>query len=275
MARVRVGIRKGSLSNSLLLDLNGGEIAAYSLRKLKASYTGPVIRVRRSIDNSELDIYYLNNTLDYISLSVFCYGFNGYVVKWYDQSGNGYHAQQAVLNNQPKIYDSIEGLVKINGNYSIKFDGISSQLIQEIPEFTSTTSLFGVSKITNLTQNTYWGNYNDSSYGSCLGIVNGSTRIQNINNTYRNYSEKFTTNFALETFIRDISNNWTWYEQSTSKGTKTLAGGMNLTSIGARYGASARLWSDAYLCELIYYPIDKSLERIDIENNINSHYNIY
>jgi len=38
-----------------LLDLYGGASAAYSLRKLKGSYNGPVVEVRRSSDDAEAD----------------------------------------------------------------------------------------------------------------------------------------------------------------------------------------------------------------------------
>ena len=55
--QTRVGWRPyvSSLS-SLLLDTYTGATVAYSLRKLKSTYSGSSIRVRRSIDNSEKDI---------------------------------------------------------------------------------------------------------------------------------------------------------------------------------------------------------------------------
>lgn len=282
LGQARLGWRNNVNPNlqELMLDTYNNTTAAYSLRKLNSNYNGPAIRVIRSIDNLEQDIYFLNNELDVNSLSTFCFGFNGYITKWYDQSGNNYHAEQIVLNGQPQIYDSINGIITTNGKYAIKFNGQeltgTQFLINPIPNFTSTLSVFGVSKITNTGQNVYFGNYNDSSYGTGLGIVNGAVRIQNINNTNRSYAGQiFTTNFALETFIRDISNNWTWYEQSVSKGTKSIGGEMNLRSIGARAGSSVRIYSDAYLCELLYYSSDESLNRNAIETNINNYYTIY
>ena len=75
---------------SLLLDLYGANVlAAYSVRKLSSSYTGDAIRVRRSSDNSEQDIGFdVNGDLDTSALTTFVGANNGYVVKWYDQSGN-------------------------------------------------------------------------------------------------------------------------------------------------------------------------------------------
>ena len=56
----------------LLLDTYPNAAAAYSLRKLSTSYQGPAIRVRRSSDNQEQDIYFdsLSN-LDTNSLTSF------------------------------------------------------------------------------------------------------------------------------------------------------------------------------------------------------------
>lgn len=54
-----------------LLDSYSGGSAAYSLRKLRAAYTGSAIRVRRASDNSEQDIGFVNNQLDTASLLSF------------------------------------------------------------------------------------------------------------------------------------------------------------------------------------------------------------
>jgi hypothetical protein len=54
-----------------LLNKYPGAVAAYSLRKLDKSYTGSAIRVRRSSDNAEQDIRFVNNQLDTESLATF------------------------------------------------------------------------------------------------------------------------------------------------------------------------------------------------------------
>jgi len=55
----------------LLLNLYSGAAAAYSLRKINGSYSGPAIRVRRSSDSTEQDIGFLNGELDKIALTAF------------------------------------------------------------------------------------------------------------------------------------------------------------------------------------------------------------
>jgi hypothetical protein len=55
----------------LLLDTYSGAAVAFSLRKLNSSYSGNAIRVRRSNDNAEQDIGFVNNQLDTGSLGTF------------------------------------------------------------------------------------------------------------------------------------------------------------------------------------------------------------
>ena len=59
-------------NNTALLDTNNGAAAAYSLRNLSSTYTGALIRVRRSIDNLEADFYgTYNGALNYQAMQDF------------------------------------------------------------------------------------------------------------------------------------------------------------------------------------------------------------
>lgn len=72
------GIYLASLTppaSPLLLDTYTGAAVAYSLRQLRTAYTGPAIRVRRSSDNAEQDINFVNGDLDTQSLLDFV-GYN-------------------------------------------------------------------------------------------------------------------------------------------------------------------------------------------------------
>lgn len=76
-----------SASKPYLLDNFTTATGAFSLRKLSKDYVGPAIRVRRSSDNTESDIYFTQSgLLDTISLSGFVGNNSGYITKWYDQS---------------------------------------------------------------------------------------------------------------------------------------------------------------------------------------------
>jgi hypothetical protein len=106
-----------------LLDTYSGASAAYSAaRRLATSYTGSLIRVRRSSDNAEQDIGYNgSNVLDEAALTTFVGAGNGFVTTWYDQSGNGNNETQTTAINQPRIVNS--GTVeKMNSLPSIYFN---------------------------------------------------------------------------------------------------------------------------------------------------------
>jgi len=75
--QVRVGVRPAVTAQQLqtatyLLNSYGGAAVAYSLRKLNSTYVGSAIRVRRSSDNSEMNIGFDGSgNLDIASLSSF------------------------------------------------------------------------------------------------------------------------------------------------------------------------------------------------------------
>ena len=118
-----------ALSTPLLLDesyMSGKVAFAFGLRKLKSTATAS-IRVRRSSDDAEQDIGFDGNDLDTTSLLSFIGANNGIVVKLYDQSGNGNHANHVVSGTkyQPAIVSS-GTLQKINEKatmYSDSADG--------------------------------------------------------------------------------------------------------------------------------------------------------
>ena len=96
----------------LLLDYAPGAAAAYSLRSLSNSYTGPVVTVRRSTDSAELDF-----TAPEVSdgtLAAWCGGGDGFVKVWHDQSLNNRDCTQATTADQPKIVES--GSLILSGN---------------------------------------------------------------------------------------------------------------------------------------------------------------
>ena len=91
-----------------LLDLVPAQAAAaYSLRRLRKSYTGAAIRVRRSSDNSELDVgFTASGNLDTSTLLSFVGAGSGFITTWCDQTGNGRHSIQATAANQPRIVNA-------------------------------------------------------------------------------------------------------------------------------------------------------------------------
>lgn len=77
-------------------------VAAYGMRRLLSSYTGNLLRIRRSSDNAEQDFGYDDNgDLDTAAIATFIGAGSGFVVTWYDQSGGAHNATQATALQQP------------------------------------------------------------------------------------------------------------------------------------------------------------------------------
>ena len=93
-----------------------------SLDLLDSDYTGFCIRVRRSSDNTELDIGFLNGVLDIASLLDFVGSGNGFVSIWYDQSGEGNNLLQTLASRQPQILSNGSFILE-NGKPAMEFDG--------------------------------------------------------------------------------------------------------------------------------------------------------
>lgn len=79
-----------------------GAFGIYGLTRL-VNYSGACLRVRRSSDNTELDIGFSGSNIDSTAMLSFVGAGNGFVVNWYDQSGGGRHLTQATAGNQPQI----------------------------------------------------------------------------------------------------------------------------------------------------------------------------
>jgi hypothetical protein len=109
-------------NNSLICNITDKVMFAYSLRLVNANYNGALIRVRRSRDNAELDIYADQfGKLDIKTLQDFCPTGNAFVTRWYDQSGFARNAFQGTANSQPIII--LNGvLYTINGVPSLNMN---------------------------------------------------------------------------------------------------------------------------------------------------------
>lgn len=114
-----------------------GAAVAFGLRELPGySWTGALIKVRRSSDNTENDFYQgatagsFNTTRGGggTSLESFCSGTNGFIRTWYDQSGNGNNLTQTTAASQPQIVSS-GSVVTVNEKPAIDFVGASSHLL--------------------------------------------------------------------------------------------------------------------------------------------------
>jgi hypothetical protein len=91
------------------LDTYTGASLAFSFRKLRTAYAGSAVRIRESGGNTEADIGFDGNgNFDAAAAAAHIGANSGFIVTWYDQSGNGFDITQATANNQP-IYSASAG----------------------------------------------------------------------------------------------------------------------------------------------------------------------
>jgi hypothetical protein len=127
----------GTPTFSGVLDSLPAPAAAFSVRRLRDAYMGPLIRVRRSTDNATQDIgANVGGRLDVAALESFCGSSSCYVSAWYDQSGSGMNALQATVDRQPRIMNT-GVLDKVNGAPAIKGDGVDDQMIFPLGSLTA------------------------------------------------------------------------------------------------------------------------------------------
>ena len=259
----------------LLLNYYSGAAAAYSLRKLDYTYTGSAIRVRRSSDNAETDIGFVNNNLDTASLLTFCGAGNGFVTTWYDQSGNTRNAVQATSGNQPQIFNA--GNVILQGaKPTLLFDGTNDYF--DASEVTTgyPKSIFLTSKFTSLSTSSEIVIFDSITTNQALFLKAQSNPIaigfgSAIVTTYT-----ATTNLTLYSILHKNTapnvfvNSSNLILNNPNFGSNSFNG----LRIGAVRG-SAALHYNGNINEFIIYGSDQSANRTAIESNINSYYTIY
>ncbi|WP_345257882.1 glycine-rich protein [Flaviaesturariibacter amylovorans] len=76
---------------------------AVGLRRLGSTYTGPLLRLRRSTDGAQQDFGASGNDLDIAAINAWLNGATAYCVTLYDQSGQSNHITQATAASQPVL----------------------------------------------------------------------------------------------------------------------------------------------------------------------------
>jgi hypothetical protein len=260
----------GPLQYIGLLDEYPNSAVAYSLRRLRAGYSGSAIKVRRASDNALQDISFINNELDTATLESFCSGTDGFVHTWYDQSGNGYDVTQAVASRQPKIVNT--GSTITDGTKpSVQFDGGQGLNTTANVSGASDYYPFYVRSIDSASGNYIW----DSQVGRVLiertfiaayyDQTNGFEGSP-LTNSYRLIHMELNSTTGGKVYENGV------YTQAGLSYTQYPMSGQ--TALGSRYDVGAS-WLYGKIQEFILYNTDQSTNRTGIETNINAFYNIY
>jgi hypothetical protein len=269
-----------------LLDSFPSSAAAYSLRNLDKDYLGPLVRVRRSNDNAEQDIYgdYYGN-LDTVGLKNFVGASSGFVTVWYDQSGSARNATQTTAAQQPNIVNTgtvvrntTNGKVVVNwtlaGVYNLFTSNVS--LSGNITTFsvynTATTSVGAI--------NSYGENSNNRRRAQITW--NGGS-----GGTWYHYASAFAANLQIQNIVNNQNViNYTLFDHTNQQMRGRINGGteasgnftlINPASSPIRIGATGLVGEifSGNIFEVIFYNSNQSSNRSGIENNINSYYGIY
>ena len=279
-----VNPREGAVTPpSYLLDTYSAT-TAYSLRQLKTGVS-KVVRVRRSSDNREENFTATEVTDG--TLTGFCGGGDGFVVQWVDQSGNGNTITQSVAANQPRLVNS-GTVLTLNSVGAIQFDGSNDYLTRGTSFNYLHSNDISWCYVANNESNNSAGQVfsNRQTSGSNIGWLSVIDRRTNKLHTfadegatttaYTNLATDNTNSQRLNTFFLDSSDNGEAFLNGVSQSTATLgasvtAGG-NLDIGRQALGGS---YLNGYIQEVIFFSVDESANRADIESDINTHYGIY
>lgn len=265
-----------------LLDTYPNAAAAYSVRKLRAAYTGSAIRVRRSSDNTESDIGFtaLGN-LDTTSLTSFCSGTNGFVTTWYDQSENARNATQTTAANQPQIVSS-GSVITENTKSAIQFTGANTNYMQFSSISTNPFTILWVSKKSNQSGTTsiilagsrngndYMGDDVDNEGNPTAYTGTGIIRTA-LSNTSASGGEN--TQHLAYLNRRNSTQAVGQFNNSNNSYSNSVSSNNAIIDSIAYYGSNYNF--AGVLQEIIIFTSDKSSDRTGISTNINTYYGIY
>jgi hypothetical protein len=249
----------------------GTPAAAYSLRNLSTTYTGNVVDVRRSSDDTE-DSFTAAEVADGTLATWVGAGNDGFVSQWYDQSGNDNHATQGTLASQPKIVD---GGSLVSGG--LDFDGVNDELNFDSSVSLSTNDFYCASVISILDGNTVnitpVSNAAGNRFLISLNYDADQTQMRADDGSF--LTQSFTkAPPANETLISisNVSNTATLRCETISAAVFDTTGkSFTLGSMGER---TPNTYSKHSIKELIIYNADQSNNRTAIEANIGEVYGI-
>ena len=213
-------------------------------------------------------------------------GFDGFVAKWYDQSGNGRDAVQATTTAQPKIVSS-GSLITRGGNPAIECDGLNDffNLPSTIDTFTSASisTMFGTWEVENFTTNSFQrffannnGNVADNGTYVIQNRDNDNIIVTLGNNTIINDNFSGVRKFLYAgvkngTTSYDIDINALNFTGTPGTGAASIPTG---NSIGGSDNGTNRMLN-GWVQEFIFYHSDESSNKTAIRSDINSYYSIY
>ena len=277
LGQIKVGVKPTPAPVPLLLNTYSGAIAAYSLRKLNMNYSGVAIRVRRSSDNTTLDVGFKSDgTLDTTALLTFVGANNGFVSIWYDQSGNGYNLIQNTAANQFRIVyggglDTLNGKVSVVSNYNYANHAFATVTLGTT--YYQPITIMHIGSHTNSASKWLWATLSDSNPNriECYQESNNLLSLYAGANMRLSYTPSINTQRLI----------YAKYDSTNSLlAINNGAGSIGNSGLGRMAGISLNLSSAdysaiSYIQEFLIFQGNQDSNRTGISSNINSFYSIY
>jgi surface protein len=198
---------------------------------------------------------------------------NVYVKSWYDQSGNGIHATQAITSSRPLIISSGSLVTSSFARLSVKFDGVDDYLDTATITVTS-QSIFSVQQ--NITGKSVDVIFGANSANYFTNNIGGNTIINNgFNGDGDGFTGGYTNILSVLSYHRDGTG---IISGSAFSNGVSLTGTTNLTTRVGSYadlGGFSPFTFQGFISEFLLYNNSKLSSRGLIEDNINGYYNIF
>ena len=268
-------IMQGISPVSPILDLYPTAQAAYSLRLLNSSYTGSAIRVRRSSDNAEQNIGFIDIDLNTTELLNFVGAGNGFVSIWYDQSGNLKNASQTTAANQPQIVTS--GVLETQlGRPALKFLRVNNHGLITSVTINNPFSIIGVvSQDFTTVTNTRIFNSSSASPNSIISLRR-SDGLLVYNNTLilSSWNSAINNRPYLLSFLRQTSTSFIYQDNQVVPNSSTQSANWGGFQMSTPTHSTAEPFAGK-ISEAIIYPVNQNSNISGIHSNINTYYSIY
>ena len=257
-----------------LLATYTGAAAAYSVRQLSDKAV-IALRIRRDSDDVETNIGWdSNGDLDTTAISDFCGTANGYVTRWWDQSTNGNHADQATDASQPQIYNGT-AVITENGKPALDWDGTNDVLITSYTPTVTHTAFFAQVPVTSTFGPVYASADTGSSRmwvgasgGNALTIYRGGSAVFSEGTTLSGQYLGYCLNKATVTDVR------LGVDGSNVAASGNIGSGV-ITNLRLGAEDQSGFYGDSRIQEFIIYDSDNSSNKTGIESDINTYFSIY
>jgi len=258
------------------LDVFTTDVAAWSVRKVRSSYTGYCMEVYNGTSYSDIG-FDSNGDLDASAIATHCGSNDGFVSKWYSQGTTTKTFYQTDSTLMPQIYDGTSQSVFLEGGKpQIQGTSVAAGTGNTYMNMSSSESINGApvahnfivaqrtsTSVSDLNSIYSWGqagNQNDAKYatqgsnsggagtGTSLyidGIANSSTKKNQFSGALGLNNRIFN---SIQNFYRD---------------------GQSVTVLGVTVG------SIHHLQEILIFSEDLSLYREIIEKNQNSYFSVF